>query len=85
MQNKLHTKTQKRVKLKANLRAKAVMKFISDLSPETIKMVERIYKQSKHHKVRQRAHCILLSFQGFSESPINDNFWSQSQDDAQLD
>lgn len=42
------------------------MKFISDLSPETIKMVERIYKHSKHHKVRQRAHCILLSFQGFS-------------------
>lgn len=42
------------------------MKFISDLNLETIKMVERIYKQSKHHKVRQRAHCILLSFQGFS-------------------
>lgn len=42
------------------------MKFITDLNPETIKMVERIYKQSKHHKVRQRAHCVLLSFQGFS-------------------
>ncbi|GFE72226.1 IS630 family transposase [Chroococcus sp. FPU101] len=42
------------------------MKFISDLSPETINMLKRIYKQSKHHKVRQRAHCILLSFQGYS-------------------
>lgn len=42
------------------------MKFISDLSPETINILKRIYKQSKHHKVRQRAHCILLSFQGYS-------------------
>ncbi|GCA85544.1 hypothetical protein MiHa_03528 [Microcystis aeruginosa NIES-2522] len=27
-------------------------------------MLERIYRASKHHQVRERAKCILLSFQG---------------------
>jgi transposase len=39
------------------------MRFIENVSQETISMLQRIYKQSKHHRVRQRAHCILLSFQ----------------------
>lgn len=39
------------------------MRFIEDISQETFSMLQRIYKQSKHHRVRQRAHCILLSFQ----------------------
>ncbi len=42
------------------------MRFIQDLSPETICLLERIYRQSRHHQVRQRAHCIVLSFQGFT-------------------
>ena len=39
------------------------MRFVEDISPETLSMLQRIYKQSKHHRVRQRAHCIVLSFQ----------------------
>ena len=40
------------------------MKFICDLSWDTKKMLERIYKQSKHHQTRQRAKCLLLSLKG---------------------
>jgi len=39
------------------------MRFIESVSQETVSMLQRIYKQSKHHRVRQRAHGILLSFQ----------------------
>jgi transposase len=39
------------------------MRFIEDISQETLSILQRIYKHSKHHRVRQRAHCILLSFQ----------------------
>lgn len=40
------------------------MRFIRDLNPESQKMLERIYRASKHHQVRERAKCTLLSFQG---------------------
>lgn len=46
------------------------MRFIRGLSQETIKMLERIYKQSKYHQVRQRAQCIKLSHDGYT---INDS------------
>ncbi len=36
------------------------------LSSETEKMLRRIQKESKHHQVRQRAHCILLIHEGFT-------------------
>jgi len=39
------------------------MRFIENVSPETIRILQRIYKYSKHHRVRQRAQCILLSVQ----------------------
>ena len=42
------------------------MRFIQDLSPETQSILRRLPKQSQHHRVRQRAHCILLSFQGMT-------------------
>jgi transposase len=42
------------------------MRFVRDLSEETQKILGRIYKQSQHHLVRQRAQCILLSFQGWT-------------------
>lgn len=42
------------------------MRFIRGLSKETIKMLERIYKQSQYHQVRQRAQCIKLSYQGYT-------------------
>lgn len=41
------------------------MRFIQNLSPETINLLERIYRH-RHHQVRQRAHCIVLSSQGFT-------------------
>ena len=38
------------------------MRFMRDLSPETQQLLRRCYKESQHHRVRQRAHCIFLSF-----------------------
>jgi transposase len=42
------------------------MRFIRELSLETQKMLFRIYKESKYHQSRQRAKCIILSFQGLT-------------------
>ena len=36
------------------------MQLEKELSPETIKILWRLYRQSKNHQVRIRAHCILL-------------------------
>ena len=46
------------------------MRFIQNLSPETRSLLHRIYKESKHHRVRQRAHCILLSYQGIHTTAL---------------
>src|SRR6267378_6476873 len=46
------------------------MRFIQDLSPETQSILRRLHKQSQHHRVRQRAHCILLSFQGMTTNAL---------------
>lgn len=40
------------------------MRFIRDLNVDTAKLLKRIYKHSVHPQVRQRAHCILLSYEG---------------------
>ena len=42
------------------------MRYIEGLSPETVKMLERINRRSEHHQVRQRAQCILMSFRGLT-------------------
>jgi transposase len=69
------------------------MKYIDSLSPETVKMLERIYRQSEHHQVRQRAHCILMSFQGFTMTQLMSLFmvsrktvfnWFQAWERAKL-
>ena len=44
------------------------MRFIQDLSPETIPLLQKIYKKSKYHRVRQRAQCLLLSYQGYTRT-----------------
>lgn len=36
------------------------MQLLQKLDPETLNMLWRIYRQSKNHQVRNRAHCILL-------------------------
>ncbi len=41
------------------------MRFIRGLTQETIKILGRIYQQSKYHQVRQRAQCISLSYEGY--------------------
>lgn len=41
------------------------MRFVKPLPLETRHLLQRLYKQSKHYRVRQRAHCILLSAQGY--------------------
>ena len=37
------------------------MRFVKNLCWLQIRLLQRIYKESKKHHVRQRAHCILLS------------------------
>ena len=46
------------------------MRFIHNLSPETRSLLYRIYKESEHHRVRQRAHGILLSYQGINTTVL---------------
>jgi transposase len=46
------------------------MRFIQEISQETTHLLQRIYKQSKHSQVRQRAHCILLSIERFQIKQI---------------
>ncbi len=41
------------------------MRFIRGLSPDTIRILERIYQQSKYHQVRLRSQCIQLSNKGY--------------------
>jgi len=50
------------------------MRFIENVSQETVSMLQRIYKQSKHHRVRQRAHGILLSLQRHTTTELVDIF-----------
>jgi len=40
------------------------MRWVQNLCPLQIQLLTRIYRESKKHHVRQRAHCILLSYQG---------------------
>ena len=40
------------------------MIFIREINPLSLKLLERIYHQSRHHQVRQRAHCLILASQG---------------------
>ena len=42
------------------------MRLIRDLSRETEKMLERLYRESRHHQVRARAQCLILSFRGIT-------------------
>lgn len=43
-----------------------MMRYISNLTQDTLKLLKRIYCHSKYYQVRQRAHCIQLSYQGYS-------------------
>lgn len=40
------------------------MIFLREINPLSLKLLERIYRQSRYHQVRQRAHCLILAMQG---------------------
>lgn len=41
------------------------MRYIQGLSQDTIRLLQRINRQSQYYQVRQRSHCILLSEQKY--------------------
>ncbi len=50
------------------------MRFIQNLSQETIPLLQKVYQKSKHYRVRQRAQCILLSYQGYTIKELSHIF-----------
>lgn len=50
------------------------MRFIEGLPSETISLLRRIYRESQRHRVRARAHCILLSSQGYTTTQLMEIF-----------
>ena len=50
------------------------MRFIHPLSHEILQLLNRVHKQSRHHRVRQRTHCIVLSSQGYTTTHLADIF-----------
>ncbi|MBD1930318.1 MULTISPECIES: IS630 family transposase [Cyanophyceae] len=40
------------------------MIFLREINPLSAKLLKRIYHQSRHHQVRQRAHCLILAARG---------------------
>ncbi len=40
------------------------MILLREINPLSAKLLERIYRQSRHHQVRQRAHFLILARQG---------------------
>jgi transposase len=43
---------------------------MQNVSPDTRNLLHRLYKESQYHRVRQRAHCILLSSQGIHTTAL---------------
>ncbi|MBW4550952.1 MAG: hypothetical protein KME35_07575 [Aphanocapsa sp. GSE-SYN-MK-11-07L] len=50
------------------------MQFTREVFPETQRLLQRLYRQSRHHQVRQRAHYILLSSQDYSIAQLMEIF-----------
>ena len=46
------------------------VQFIRQINFETQKLLTRIHKQSSHHQVRQRSHCLLLTSQGMKNTEL---------------
>jgi transposase len=46
------------------------MRSIENLNWLQIKFLQRLHKESKKHHVRQRSHCILLSYQGYEVTEL---------------
>lgn len=50
------------------------MQFTREVFPDTQSLLQRLYRQSRHHQVRQRAHCILLRSQEYSINQLIEIF-----------
>ncbi|MGH2415213.1 MAG: IS630 family transposase [Microcystaceae cyanobacterium] len=50
------------------------MELTRKIFPETTRLLQRIYRQSRHHQVRQRAHCLMLHQEGFTIAQLQDIF-----------
>jgi transposase len=50
------------------------MLFIREINPLSFKLLERIYCQSRHHQVRQRAHFLILASQGLKVEELMNIF-----------
>jgi transposase len=50
------------------------MQLTREIFPETTRLLQRIYRQSRHHQVRQRAHCLVLHQEGFTIAQLQDIF-----------
>lgn len=50
------------------------MPLAREISLETQHLLERIYRQSRHHRVRQRAHCLWLRSQGIKPADLRTIF-----------
>lgn len=46
------------------------MRYIKGLTKDTLKLLKRINKESRYHQVRQRSHCILLSYRKYKISEL---------------
>ncbi len=46
------------------------MRYINGLTKDTIKLLKRINKESKYYQVRQRSHCIILSYEKYKISEL---------------
>lgn len=46
------------------------MIFFREINPLSAKLLERIYRQSRHHEVRRRAHCLILANQGVKNKEL---------------
>jgi transposase len=50
------------------------MKYVSSLTPEIQGQLEQLVKQGRTHRVRQRAHALLLSARQYSIDTLADIF-----------
>lgn len=46
------------------------MSLTREISRETQHLLERLYRQSRHHRVRQRAHCLILRSKGMKPAEL---------------
>ncbi len=50
------------------------MMFIREINPLSSKLLQRIHRQSRHHQVRQRAHCLILASQKVKKGELMNIF-----------